>query len=89
MRNLRVFKTLGGFTAPPTTPSCFGDSLKNCLEEAIFFANHIFGFNWKAVLPYFMLPYIYCLRLSKANSFRRKKLNMHNKLVMLSLVQIK
>ena len=26
----------GRFTAPPRTPSCFGDLLKNCLKEAIF-----------------------------------------------------
>ena len=31
---------------PPRAPSCFGDSLKNCLFEAIFFANQFFRFNW-------------------------------------------
>ena len=40
----------GGFTAPPTTRSCFGDSLKNCLFEAIFFANQFFRFNWNAAI---------------------------------------
>ena len=39
--------------------------------------------------PCFMLPYIYCLRLSKASGFGRRQLNMRNKLVMLSLAQIK
>ena len=41
------------------------------------------------MLPCFMLPYIYYLRISEASSFRRKKINMCNKLVMLRLVQIK
>ena len=41
------------------------------------------------ISPCFMLPYIYCLRISEASGFRRKKLNMRNKLVMLSLVQVK
>ena len=38
--------------------------------------------------PCFTLHYIQCLRLSEASSFRRKKLNMRNKLVMSRLVQI-
>ena len=38
--------------------------------------------------PCFTLPYIQCLRLSEASSFRRKNLNMRNKLVMSRLVQI-
>ena len=38
---------------------------------------------------YVAIFHIYCLRLSEASGFRRKKLNMRNKLVTLSLVQIK
>ena len=45
--------------------------------------------NQNFVSPCFKLPYIYCLRLSEASSFRKKKLNMGNKLVMLRLAQIK
>ena len=39
--------------------------------------------------PCFTLPYIYSYRLSEASSFCIKKLNTHNKLVTLKLVQIK
>ena len=65
---------------------------KNADEIAIttnVYLNKHYQYTKNFMSPCLTVPYIYCLRLSETSSFRRKKLNMCNKLVTLRLVQIK